>query len=603
MVSRLAERLLRSRFRNSSVRKRPAMNVIDDQRDVAHLRHTAAHVLAHAVVDLYGDDVKLAIGPAIENGFYYDFLKSPPFVPEDLPAIEARMREIIRSDVPMTGRPITRAAAEAYYRERKQAFKLDIVAGIPKDEPLTMYTIGAFTDLCRGGHLERSSQVGAVKLLSLAGAYWRGDEKNPMLQRIYGTAFATQAELDEHLKQLEEAEKRDHRRLGKELDLFSIEEAAGPGLIFWHPAGGRVRDVIEEFIRGELRRRGYEPVYTPHVVREQLFATSGHLQTFGESMFGPLELDEERYRIKPMNCPGHILIYRSRPRSYRDLPLRLAEFGTVYRDERSGTLLGLLRVRMITMDDAHLFVTPDQLQQEFENTVDAALTVLKAFKFDDYKMFVSTKPDKALGDDALWERATKAIMAACDHAGLKYEIDEGGGAFYGPKLDIKVRDAIGREWQLSTVQVDFNLPARFNLTYAGADGAEHQPVMIHRALCGSLERFMGVLIEHYAGAFPAWLAPVQGVVLPIAEDQIPYAERVAASLASAGFRVEVDRTNERLQKKIRNQQLRKVPYMLVVGKSEIAEGKVNVRSRAGEQESMTPEAFAVKLGDEVASKA
>jgi threonyl-tRNA synthetase len=579
------------------------MNAFDDQRrDVAHLRHTAAHILAHAVVDLYGDDVKLAIGPAIENGFYYDFLKSTPFVPEDLPAIETRMREIIRSDVAMTGRPITRAEAEAYYRERNQPFKLDILAGIPENEPLTMYTIGAFTDLCRGGHLERSSQVGAIKLLSLAGAYWRGDEKNPMLQRIYGTAFATQAELDEHLKQLEEAEKRDHRRLGKELDLFSIEEAAGPGLIFWHPAGGRIRNVIEDFIRGELRMRGYEPVYTPHVVREELYATSGHLQTFAESMFGPLELDEERYRIKPMNCPGHILIYQSRPRSYRDLPLRLAEFGTVYRDERSGTLLGLLRVRMITMDDAHLFVTPDQLQQEFENTVDAALTVLKAFKFDDYRIFVATKPEKALGDDALWERATKAIMAACDHAGLKYEIDVGGGAFYGPKLDIKVRDAIGREWQLSTVQVDFNLPARFNLTYTGADGAEHQPVMIHRALCGSLERFMGVLIEHYAGAFPAWLAPVQAVVLPIAEDQIPYAERVAASLASAGFRVEIDRSNERLQKKIRNQQLRKVPYMLVVGKSEIAEGKVNVRSRSGEQESMTQEAFAMKLGEEVASK-
>jgi threonyl-tRNA synthetase len=579
------------------------MSVVDDQkRDVAHLRHTAAHILAHAVVDLYGDDVKLAIGPAIENGFYYDFLKSTPFVPEDLPAIEARMREIIRANVVMTGKPITRAEAEALYRASKQPFKLDILGGIPEGEPLTMYTIGSFTDLCRGGHVERSSEVGAVKLLSLAGAYWRGDEKNPMLQRIYGTAFATQAELDEYLKQLEEAEKRDHRRLGKELELFSIEEMAGPGLIFWHPAGGRVRDVIEEFIRGELRKRGYEPVFTPHVVREELYATSGHLQTFAENMFGPLELDEELYRIKPMNCPGHILIYQSRPRSYRDLPLRLAEFGTVYRNERSGVLHGLLRVRMITMDDAHLFVTPDQLQQEFEDCVDAALTVLKAFKFDDYKMFVSTKPEKALGDDALWERATKAIMAACEHAGLKYEIDEGGGAFYGPKLDIKVCDAIGREWQLSTVQVDFNLPQRFNLTYTGADGAEHQPVMIHRALCGSLERFMGVLIEHYAGAFPAWLAPVQAVVLPIAEDQIPYAERVAASLASAGFRVEVDRSNERLQKKIRNQQLRKVPYMLVVGKSEIAEGKVNVRSRSGEQESMTPEAFAMKLGEEVAAK-
>jgi threonyl-tRNA synthetase len=364
-------------------------------------------------------------------------------VPEDLPRIEARMRELIKQDIKMTGRPITRAEAQAYYTKRDQPFKLDIIAGIPDGEPLSMYTIGEFTDLCRGGHVERSSEIGAVKLLSVAGAYWRGDEKNPMLQRIYGTAFPTQHELDEYLKQLEEAERRDHRKLGKELDLFSIEEEAGPGLIFWHPAGGRVRDVIEDFIRGELRRRGYEPVYTPHAVREALFATSGHLQSFEESMFGPFELDEQHYRVKPMNCPGHILIYKSRPRSYRDLPLRLAEFGTVYRNERSGTLHGLLRVRMISMDDAHLFLAPEHLQQEFENTVDAALTVLKAFKFDDYKMFVSTKPPNALGDDALWERATNAIKAACEHAGLAYEIDEGGGAFYGPKLDIKVRDAIG----------------------------------------------------------------------------------------------------------------------------------------------------------------
>ncbi|MBV8365579.1 MAG: threonine--tRNA ligase [Candidatus Eremiobacteraeota bacterium] len=574
----------------------------DQKRDLGHARHTAAHLLAHAVTDLFGSDVKLAIGPAIENGFYYDFLKDTPFVPEDLPRIEARMRELVAADLEMTGRAISRADATAYYKERKQPFKLELIEGIPADEPLSMYTIGTFTDLCRGGHVEHSRQVGAVKLLSLAGAYWRGDERNPMLQRIYGTAFPTQAELDAYLVQLEEAEKRDHRRLGKDLDLFSIEEAAGPGLIFWHPAGARVRSVIEDFIRSELRKRGYEPVYTPHVVREQVYETSGHLATFSENMFGPLELDEEHYRVKPMNCPGHILIYKSRPRSYRDLPLRLAEFGTVYRAERSGTLHGLLRVRMVTMDDAHLFVTPDQLQAEFENTVDAALTVLRTFKFDDYKLFVSTKPEKALGDHALWERATKAIMAACEHAGLKYEIDEGGGAFYGPKLDIKVRDAIGREWQLSTVQVDFNLPERFALTYIGPDGSEHQPVMIHRALCGSLERFMGVLIEHYAGAFPVWLAPVQAVVLPIGEDQIPYAERVETSLASAGFRVEVDRSNERLQKKIRNQQLRKVPYMLVVGKNEVNDGTVNVRSRAGEQTTMTLEEFGIKLRDEVASK-
>jgi threonyl-tRNA synthetase len=571
--------------------------------DLPALRHTAAHLLAHAVVDLFGDDVQLAIGPAIEDGFYYDFLKKTPFAPEDLPRIEARMKELVEAGLVMKGEPIERAAAESYYTQRHQPFKLDILRGIPAGEPLSMYTIGSFTDLCRGGHVESSKDVGAVKLLSIAGAYWRGDEKNPMLQRIYGTAFSTQPELETYLKQLEEAERRDHRKLGRELDLFSIEEQAGSGLIFWHPKGGRVREVIEGFIRGELRSRGYEPVHTPHIVRERLFETSGHLGAFAENMFGPFLLDEERYRVKPMNCPGHILIYKSKPRSYRELPLRLAEFGTVYRNERSGTLHGLLRVRMITMDDAHLFCTPDQLQEEFENTVDAALTVLRAFKFDDYQLFVSTKPPNALGDDALWERATNAIKAACEHAGLAYEIDEGGGAFYGPKLDIKVRDAIGREWQLSTVQVDFNLPERFALTYAGADGSEHRPVMIHRALCGSLERFMGVLIEHYAGAFPSWLAPVQVVLLPITDAQFEYARSIASQLNKAGFRVEVDDSNERLQKKIRNQQLLKVPYMLVVGKSEVADGTVNVRARSGEQQTMTPQDFVARLSGEVAARA
>lgn len=576
--------------------------ISDTPHSLDQLRHTAAHLLAHAVVDLFGPDVKLAIGPAVENGFYYDFLKATPFVPEDLPRIEARMVELIRENLTMRGEPVTREAAAAHYERQGQPFKLEILRGIPEGEPISMYTIGTFTDLCRGGHVRSSADVGAVKLLSIAGAYWRGDEHNPMLQRIYGTAFPSAAELDAYLAQLAEAEKRDHRRLGKELDLFSMEEGAGPGLIFWHPAGGRVRDVIEDFIRSELRNRGYEPVYTPHVAREALFATSGHLQTFAENMFGPFELDKERYRVKPMNCPGHIMIYQSRPRSYRDLPLRLAEFGTVYRAERSGTLHGLLRVRMISMDDAHLFVTPEQLQSEYESTVDAALTVLKAFQFTDYKMFVSTKPQNALGDDAMWERATNAIIAACEHAGLQYELDEGGGAFYGPKLDIKVRDAIGREWQLSTVQVDFNLPERFNLTYAGPDGAEHRPVMIHRALCGSLERLFGVLIEHFAGAFPVWLAPVQAVMLPITDEQASYARDVQARLRKAGFRIELDDSNERLQKKIRNQQLRKVPYMLVVGKTEVAAQQVNVRSRDGSQQTLSVDAFVEKLRAEVSQR-
>ena len=570
--------------------------------DLGHLRHTAAHLLAHAVVDLYGDDVKLAIGPAIENGFYYDFLKVPAFGPEDLPRIEERMHHLIARNFKMEGHEISRQEAEAYYVKRDQPFKLEILRAIPDGEPISFYTIGTFTDLCRGGHVESSGQIGGVKLLSLAGAYWRGDEKNPMLQRIYGTAFPTQAELDDYFQRLEEAERRDHRRLGKELELFSIEEDAGPGLVFWHPQGGRIRAVLEDFIRGELRRRGYEPVYTPHIVRENIFKTSGHLETFLENMFGPTEVEEERYRLRPMNCPGHIQIYKSRPRSYRDLPLRLAEFGTVYRYERSGVLHGLLRVRGITMDDAHLFCAPDQLQAEFESTVDMALTVLKAFQFQDYAFYVSTRPEKYLGDPATWERYTEPIKRACANAGLKYEIEEGGGAFYGPKLDIKVRDAIGREWQLSTVQVDFNLPERFGLTYVGADGAEHRPVMIHRALLGSLERFFGVIIEHFAGAFPVWLAPVQAVVLSIADEQMAYAKKVAAVLAERGFRVEVDRSNERLQKKIRNHQLRKVPYMLVVGKNEVAAGKVNVRDRSGNQTAIRLDAFIDKLTAEVKAR-
>lgn len=570
--------------------------------DLTPLRHTAAHVLAHAVVDLFGDGVKLAIGPAIENGFYYDFLKEPPFAPEDLPRIEARMKELIAAGLVMKGEPVERGAAEAYYAKRDQPFKLDLIKNIPVHEPLSMYTIGSFTDLCRGGHVISSKEVGAVKLLSIAGAYWRGDEHNPMLQRIYGTAFPTQAELDAYLDHLEEAEKRDHRKLGKELDLFSIEEQAGSGLIFWHPLGGRLRAVVEAFIREELQRRGYEAVYTPHILHESVFKISGHLESFAENMFGPMEVEGQRYRIKPMNCPGHILIYASRPRSYRNLPLRLAEFGTVYRFERSGVVHGLMRVRGFTQDDAHLFCTPDQLQAEFESTLDSALTVLKAFQFNDYRLFISTRPDKGLGDDQVWHRATDAIRRACERSGHPFEIDEGGGAFYGPKLDIMVRDAIGREWQLSTLQVDYVLPERFGLTFRGADGADHRPVMIHRVLVGSLERFFGVLIEHFAGAFPVWLAPVQAMVLPIADDQVGYARTVVSVLTQAGFRADVDDANERLQKKIRTHQVRKVPYMLVVGKSEVAAGTVNVRVRSGEQETMSAADFVKKLAAEVAAR-
>jgi len=574
--------------------------------DLGALRHTAAHLLAHAVVDLFGDDVKLAIGPAIENGFYYDFLKATPFVPEDLPRIEARMRELIAGKLAMKGEPIDRAAAEAYYQKRDQPFKLDILHGIPDGEPLTMYTIGGFTDLCRGGHVDSSADVGAVKLLSIAGAYWRGDEHNPMLQRIYGTAFATQAELDAYLKQLEEAERRDHRKLGRELDLFSVEEDAGPGLIFWHPKGGIVRRAMEDWIRDELVRRGYGLVFTPHIMRLDLWQTSGHTGFYKENMFGPVEVEKEKYQLKPMNCPGHILIYKSRRRSYRELPIRLAELGTVYRYERSGVLHGLLRVRGFTQDDAHIFCMPDQIEREIEDCVEFAWEVLRVFGFDSYAVELSardrSKPGDYAGSDEEWDRAEGALRSTLDRMGVPYTYMPGEAVFYGPKIDVKLVDAIGRPWQLTTVQFDFNLPRRFELEYVAEDGSLQRPLMVHRALWGSVERFFGVLIEHYAGAFPVWLAPVQAVVLPITDAQVAFARDVEAKLRRAGLRVEVDDSNERLQKKIRNQQLLKVPYMLVAGKAEVEAGTVNVRSRSGEQTMMTVDELVEKLAGEVSDR-
>ena len=574
--------------------------------DLGPLRHTAAHLLAHAVIDLFGDDVKLAIGPAIKDGFYYDFLKSTPFVLEDLPRIEARMRELIAADLKMEGKPIKRADAERYYTERQQPFKLDILAGIPSDEPLTMYTIGGFTDLCRGGHVERSKKVGAVKLLSIAGAYWRGDEHNPMLQRIYGTAFPTQEQLQAYLDQLAEAERRDHRKLGRELELFSIEEEAGPGLIFWHPKGGTIRRIVEDWLRDELVARGYDIVYTPHVMRLDLWKTSGHTGFYKENMFGPLEVEHDRYQLKPMNCPGHILIYKSRLRSYRELPVRLAELGTVYRYERSGVLHGLLRVRGFTQDDAHIFCTPAQIEREIEDCVEFAWEVLRVFGFERYEVELSARdparPGDYAGTEAEWQQAEHALMSTLDRMKVPYKYMPGEAVFYGPKIDVKLVDAIGRPWQLTTVQFDFNLPRRFELAYVAEDGSQQVPLMVHRALLGSVERFFGVLIEHYAGAFPAWLAPVQVAILPITDEQVAYASDVQARLRTAGFRSEVDASNERLQKKIRNQQLQKVPYMLVVGKSEVAAGTVNVRARSGEQTSMSVDDFVAKLAADVAAR-
>jgi threonyl-tRNA synthetase len=563
------------------------------------LRHTAAHVLAYAVQDLF-PDARPTIGPAIENGFYYDFDRSEPFTPDDLAKLEARMREIVAADYTMTGREVTRS--EAIDAFASNPYKVELARDIPEGEPITLYTIGEFTDLCRGGHAHTTGEIGALKLMNVAGAYWRGDERNPMLQRIYGTAWYTPAQLDAYLHQIEEAQKRDHRKLGVELDLFSIEEDAGGGLVFWHPKGAIVRGIIENFIREGLRERGYQPVVTPHVVSEKLYEISGHLENYAENMFGPLEVEEQRFRLKPMNCPGHILIYRSRQHSYRDLPLRYSEFGTVYRFERSGVLHGLTRVRGFTQDDAHLFCTPEQLQGEFEQTLDEALRLMKAFGFAEFEYFLSTREAKDRGEtDPI---AEEAIRKALESRGLPFSIDEGGGAFYGPKLDINVRDAIGRKWQLGTVQVDFVLPARFGLKYRGSDGADHTPVMIHRALAGSMERFFGIVIEHFAGAFPAWLAPAQAVIAPISEHQLDYAREVAERLRARGFRIDVDESDDKLGYKIRHWKLMKVPYILVVGKQEAADGTVNVNARGVDEKRTVPiDAFADELHAVVESRA
>src|SRR5579863_6101013 len=565
---------------------------------LAELRHTAAHVLAYAVQDLF-PEAKPTIGPAIEHGFYYDFDRAEPFTPEDLERLERRMAEIVAADYPMTGREVTRDDAIAAFAGNP--YKVEIAGEIPEDQPITLYTIGEFTDLCRGGHAESTKAIGAFKLTNVAGAYWRGDEQNPMLQRIYGTAWYDREELEAYLARLEEARRRDHRKLGAELDLFSIEEQAGGGLVFFHPKGAVVRGIIENFIREGLRERGYLPVVTPHVVSEKLYAISGHLDNYAENMFGPLEVEEQRFRLKPMNCPGHILIYKSRLHSYRDLPVRYSEFGTVYRYERSGVVQGLTRVRGFTQDDAHIFCTPEQLQGEFERTLDEAIRLMDAFGFSEFEYVLSTREDRLRGEtDPVAEHA---IRRALERFGLPHTVDPGGGAFYGPKLDINLRDAIGRKWQLGTVQVDFLLPERFKLHYRASDGHDHAPVMIHRALAGSLERFFGIAIEHFAGAFPAWLAPVQAVVVSISEHQLAYAHETGARLREMGYRVEVDESNEKLGYKIRHWKTQKVPYILVAGKQEAADGTVNVNERGvDEKRTLTVNAFAEELRARVEAK-
>jgi threonyl-tRNA synthetase len=545
-------------------------------------RHSTAHLCAAAVLELF-PETKLGIGPPIDTGFYYDFDRSEPFTPEDLEKIEAKMWEIQRRTLPYDRQLIAKPEGLEKYRKMNEPMKVELIEE-RADDIFSEYTLGpAFIDFCRGPHIPDTSKIKAFKLLSIAGAYWKGNEKNKQLQRIYGTAWFTKKELDEYLARLEEAKKRDHRKLGQELDLFSIQELAGPGLIFFHPKGGLIRKQLEDWMRDEYLKRGYSLVYTPHIMRRALWETSGHAGFYSENMFTPMELDDAEYQLKPMNCPGHVLIYRDRQRSYRDLPVRLGELGTVYRYERSGTMHGLMRVRGFTQDDAHIFCTPEQVENEIVSCLEFAADTLKTFGFTDYKAEISTWDGgvggKYEGTAEAWELAEGALRKACDRLGIKFTVIPDEAAFYGPKIDVKLVDAIGRLWQLSTVQFDSLLPRRFELEYIAEDGKKHRPLMVHRALFGSVERFFGILIEHYAGAFPVWLAPVQAAVLPITDKQAAYAHEVAEKLKAVGVRATVDDRNEKVNLKIRDAQIQKVPYMLVVGGREADAGQVAVRHR------------------------
>ncbi|MCK4331000.1 MAG: threonine--tRNA ligase [Dehalococcoidia bacterium] len=542
------------------------------------MRHSAAHVMAEAVQSLF-PEAKFGIGPAIEDGFYYDFELPRALVPDDLPIIEAKMKEIIAAESVFVREEMDKARALQFFSD--QPYKLELIEELP-DETVTIYRQGSFVDLCRGPHVNSTGNIGAFKLTSIAGAYWRGDEKRPMLQRIYGVAFDTQPELEDYLARLAEAGKRDHRKLGKELDLFSLHDEAGPGLVHWHPKGALVREIIEDFWKKEHRKRGYDIVYTPHIAKVDLWKTSGHWDFYRENLYSPMDIEGQEYIIKPMNCLGHILMYKTQLRSYRNLPLRWAELGTVYRYERSGVLHGLARVRGFTQDDAHIFCRPDQLEAEVTQVVELACFMLDTFGFHDYELLLSTRPEKYAGTIQRWEEATEALRKVLQRLELGYTIDPGEGVFYGPKIDMKLKDALGRLWQGPTIQVDFNLPQRFDVNYIGDDGSEHQVVMVHRTVLGSMERFMACLIEHYAGAFPVWLSPVQAVIIPIADRHLDYAHHLAGELREGGMRVQVDDRSERMNLKIREAQLGKVPYMLVIGDKELDSSTVSLRLRNGE---------------------
>lgn len=589
-----------------------------EESDLYKMRHSAAHVMAQAVLEKFPKG-KVAIGPPIEKGFYYDFDLPRPLTPEDLDEIEARMREIIAEGHDFVYQEIDEEEARQIFAE--QDYKLELIDGIlsagmdeygePLEEAakLSVYRSGSFVDLCRGPHVGNSKEINpdAIKLLNVAGAYWRGDERNPMLQRIYGTAWETAQELEEFLAWQEEVEKRDHRRLIKDLDLLSFHGEAGAGLAYWHPKGGQIRVLIEDYWRQRHYEGGYDIVFSPHIGRAQLWDTSGHLDFYKDGMYAPMDIDGQEYFIKPMNCPFHIMMYQSQMRSYRELPLRWAELGTVYRYERSGTLHGLLRVRGFTQDDAHIFCTPEQIEDEILRVLDFSLDLLRGFGFDEFKIELSVRdpqtPDKYAGGDAMWVQAEKSLVKALKARSVPYERIEGEAVFYGPKIDIHVKDALGRTWQLTTIQFDFNLPERFDMTYIGEDGKEHRPYMVHRALLGSLERFFGVLVEHYGGAFPVWLSPVQAVLIPIADRHTDYAASVAEQLRASGVRAEVDKSSERMRAKIRDAQMQKVPYMLVIGDREMEAGQVNLRMRDGNVPgAMSVDDFKALVQDAVVEK-
>ena len=570
--------------------------------DINALRHSVAHVMAAAVCRLF-ERVKLDIGPATEEGFYYDFDLPHRITPEDFPAIEKEMAKIIEADIPFEYVEVTRKEALEVFKDTDQTYKIERLADIPEGETISFYRCGEFQDLCRGPHLKSTGEIKAFKLLSTAGSYFRGMETNPMLQRIYGIAAESSAEIEEFLAKLEEAQKRDHRVIGRALDLFAAHDEVGAGLIHWHPKGARIRCLIEDFWREEHFKAGYEMLFTPHIGRAELWETSGHLDFYKEGMFSSMEIDENEYYAKPMNCPFHIQVYKSRRRSYRELPLRWAELGTVYRYEKAGVLRGLFRVRGFTQDDAHIFCMREQMASEIKDVINFADKIFKSFGFEQITAYLSTKPPKAIGAQNLWDEATESLKTALELANMPYTIDEGAGAFYGPKVDLKIKDVLGREWQLTTVQFDFNEPERFDMTYTGADGHEHRPYMIHRALLGSLERFFGILIEHYGGAFPAWLAPEQVRILPITDKQLDKASEIAETLRNNGFRSSVDSESGKIGAKIRNAQVDKVPYMLIIGPRDVEQGMVSVRCRLdGDKGSSSLEDFMALLREAVDNK-